>query len=153
MRGKKSDSAFVTVYIQESVLAGCNNPITIADRAKKRIQEIDEQIRKVEELKLERSKLLDVVFSFEKVEKNKTGEARVLSFFKLNYPDICKFLCQIIQNGPIDIGSNFQSLGSGDPNPHMKFSIKQMIECRILSRVGDTVIRGDRFDEYMSFIA
>jgi hypothetical protein len=45
-----------------------------------------------------------------------------------------------------------QALGSGENDPTMRFSIKQLLECKILSRAGNQVSRGDRFDEYMTFV-
>jgi hypothetical protein len=43
-------------------------------------------------------------------------------------------------------------LGSGENDPTMKFSIKQLLECKVLSRANNQVNRGERFDEYMTFV-
>jgi hypothetical protein len=153
MRGKKTDPLFVSQFIQESVQGGAETPDQIIARAKKIVEQIDEEIRAIEGKKIKRSKLLDVISSFEKPTKNKTEDAKLLTFFELEYPDTCKFLCKMIRKCPIDINSKtLQQLGSGDSDPHMKFSIKQLFECKVLARVENTIVCGERFDEYMKFV-
>jgi len=152
MRGKKSDPIFVSEFIRQSVLLGYESQEDIAGRARQRIQEIEDQIRKVEELRLERSKLLDVVAALDRPKVDKSEDAKLLPFFKLEYPNKCQFVCNIVKTQPIEVGEKGQVLGCGDPDPPMKFAIKQLIECKVLARVGNHVIRGDRFDDYMAFI-
>lgn len=152
MRGKKTDPAFISQFIQESVQLGFETPDQIVQRAKDSINQIDEEIRATEIKKLTRSKLLDVISSFEKPTKDKVEEAKLLSLFGLEYPRMCKFICEIVTKGPIQVSEKLQPLGSGDPDPTMKFSIKQMLERKILVRTGNTITQGERFDEYLKFV-
>lgn len=152
MRGKKSDQAFVAKFISEAVQRGIETPEEIIQDAKKKIAQIEEEIRAIEAKKILRSKLLDVVLMFEKQTKETSNDAKLLSFFKLDYPHHCKLICEWVKSKPIDIGEKFQVLGSGENDPHMKYSIKQLLECKVLSRNGNQVTRGDRYDEYMTFV-
>jgi hypothetical protein len=152
MRGKKSDQAFVAEFISEAVQRGIETPEEIIRDAKKKIKQIEEEIRAVEAKKILRSKLLDVVLMFEKQTKETSSDAKLLSFFKLDYPGHCKLICECVKTKPIEIGEKFQVLGSGENDPHMKYSIKQLLECKVLSRNGNQVMRGDRYDEYMTFV-
>lgn len=152
MRGKKADPVFISQFIQESVQSGMETPDQIVQRAKNMIDQIDEEIRAIEIKKAIRSKLLDVIASFEKQTKDKSEEAKLLPLFDLEYPHTCKFLCEIVQKGPIVVGEKLQPLGSGETDPQMKFSIKQLLERKIFSRIGNNITRGERFDDYMKFV-
>lgn len=152
MRGKKSDREFVAEFISESIQKGIETPDEIVREAKKQIADIEEEIRAVEAKKVLRSKLLDVILTFEKQAKETSQDAKLLSFFKLDYPGSCKFICDIVKKQPIDIGEKFQLLGSGENDPHMRHSVKQLLECKVLFRVGNQITRGERFDEYMTFV-
>jgi len=152
MRGKKSDRVFVAEFIQRCAVSGFETPDSIVEYAKTLIKNIDEEIREIEKKKITRSKLLDVILTFEKQTKNTSEDAKFLSFFKLEYPIMCKFVCDIVKKGPIEVGEKLMPLGAGESDPTMKFSIKQLLECKVLSRVGSQVSRGERFDEYMTFV-
>lgn len=152
MRGKKSDREFVAEFISEAIQKGIETPDEIVREAKKQIEQIEEEIKAVEAKKILRSKLLDVILTFEKQAKETSQDARMLSFFKLDYPHSCKYICDIVKNKPIEIGEKLQFLGSSDPDPHMKYSVKQLLECRVLNRVGNQLMRGERFDEYITFV-
>lgn len=152
MRGKKSDQMFVAEFIAESVRNGIETPAEIVRDAKKKIEQIDEEIRAIEAKKILRSKLLDVVLTFEKQIKETSEDAKLLPFFGLAYPRTCKFICDIAKKHSIEIGEKFQALGSGESDPQMRFSIKQLLECKVLHREGNQVTRGERFEEYMTFV-
>lgn len=148
MRGKKSDSAFVAQFITESVQEGMETPDQIVQRAKDQIAQIDEEIRAIEAKKIVRSKLLDVILSFEKPSKSKADEAKLLPFFSLEYPDVCKHLCEVIKKQPIYATNVY----SGVVDPKSIFAIKQLLERRIIAREGDKLVCGEKFDEYMRFV-
>jgi tRNA U34 5-carboxymethylaminomethyl modifying enzyme MnmG/GidA len=97
MKGKKSDPGFISFFISECVQAGLETPAEIVARAKKQIADIDEEIKAVETAKITRSKLLDVISSFEKPVKDKAEEAKLLAFFDLKYHDICKSICETVK--------------------------------------------------------
>lgn len=149
MRGKKSDSAFVAQFIAESVQQGMETPAQIVQRAKESISQIDEEIKAVEAKKIRRSKLLDVILTFEKMAKDKTEEARLLPFFTLEYPEKCKEICIIMKDSkslPIDWATH----GTGDATT--VFCFKQMLERKIIDRKGNLLVPGERFSEYWKFV-
>src|SRR5260221_14283399 len=95
MRGKKSDQAFVAEFIAEAVQHGIETPEEIIRDAKKKIEQIDLEIKAIEAKKILRSKLIDVIATFEKQVKSTSSDAGLLPFFKLKYPRMCKFICDI----------------------------------------------------------
>ncbi len=65
---------------------------------------------------------------------------------------MCKFVCDIVKKGPIKVSERLMPLGAGENDPTMRFSIKQLLECKVLSRIENQIDRGERFDEYMTFV-
>ena len=148
MRGKKIDTEFLSAFIQECVTSGADSPEAIADRAKLAILKIDKEIMEVEKKKIKRSKLLDVISSFEKPDNSaKKEDAKTLIFYKISSPHICKKICDSLKEGflPEISVSDINSLDTA-------FCIKQMIEYKILSKIGKHLIKGDMFDSYLKFI-
>jgi uncharacterized protein YaaN involved in tellurite resistance len=145
MKGKKSDPEFVAEFIKESVELGLISSDDIVSRARKHIDAIDEMIRAVEESKKTRAKLLDVISTFESHKKDKLEEVRLLSFFSLEDQPTCKFICDMVKLKPLS--AEEQQL-----DPDARFAIKQLLEAKILLRVKDSIERGERFDEYMTFV-
>jgi hypothetical protein len=149
MRGRKIDSQFLTNFISCCVVNGQVTPDEMADVAQKEIDFIDFEIKKVENLKLRRSKLLDVIATFKEPVKNNKEEARILSFFQIQDPHICKFICDMIKDKPF----NRNKLGSYPFSDHdINFCIKQLLEHRVIAKVGETILRGEEFDEYLKFV-
>jgi hypothetical protein len=150
MKGKKSDPSFISFFISECVQAGLETPDEIVARAKKKIAEIDEEIKAVEVAKKTRSKLLDVISSFQKPVKDKTEEAKLLPFFDLKYPDLCKSICERVKT-MTEIDRDQETFDN-----NTNFIIKQLLECQVLSRKiersADCIFQGPRFDEYMKFV-
>jgi Fic family protein len=101
MRGKKSDQTFVAEFISECVQHGIETPDEIIQDAKKKIEQIDQEIRAIDAKKILRSKLIDVILTFEKQVKTTSEDAALLPFFKLEYPGMCKFICDIVKKKPI----------------------------------------------------
>lgn len=153
MRGKKSDPEFVSKFIQESVQAGCETPEQIVNRAKTQIEQIDAEIRSIEAKKATRSKLLDVIIGFEKPVKDKSEDAKLLPFFEFKYPEQCKNICWCLKHeaDTLPVNSWAASPMGPDATEH-NFSVKQMLEAKVIDRVSDVIIRGERFDEYWKFV-
>lgn len=147
MRGKKSNPEFISKFISECVRQGITTPEGMVEAAKYDIKNIDDKIKEVETLKVVRSKLLDVIATFDTPEV-KNEEAKLLPFFTLKYPDICKHLCDNLK------GKDHKCIDVDQANmdPDYTFSIKQMLECQILSRHDQYVMQGERFDEYVKFV-
>ncbi len=145
MKGKKSDPEFVAEFIKESVELGLFSSDDIVGRAQKHIEAIDQMIKLVEESKKKRAKLLDVISAFENHKKDKVEEMKLLSFFSLEDRPTCKFICDMVKLQPL-------SADERQLDPDARFAIKQLLEAKILLRVKDSIERGERFDEYMTFV-
>jgi hypothetical protein len=144
MKGKKIDSEFLGKFIAFCIDKGLMDSEQMVIEAKNIINDIDSKIREVEILKVKRSKLLDVVVTFDKTVKDKSEDIILLPFFRLQYPQTCKEICQQIKiHGMLDCQSN---------NADTIFCIKQLIETKIVNRVDGYLVCGDRFNEYMTFV-
>lgn len=148
MRGKKKDSEFLSDFIVQCVNSGKNSPEDIVVEAKARINQIDMKIQEVERLKVSRSKLLDVIESFEKEEKvSASYEAKILSLFNIQYPIICKRICDHLKTSNILIKEINEF-----PTQDIVFCVKQLLELKIISKIGDCLLRGEMFDDYLKFV-
>lgn len=148
MRGKKTDPVFVSEFIQECVALGLLTSDDIVKHAKKLVDNIDEEIKAIEKKKSARSKLLDVIASFEKQSKDKTEEAELLPFFNLQYPETCRKICKDI----VSISPDGTYLITGIKDAETLFCIKQLIEAKVVARVDYHLVRGERFDKYIKFV-
>ena len=151
MKGKKIDSEFISEFISKSIENGLNTPDLIVESAKNKVNNIDVQIKEIEQQKIFRSKLLDVINNFDKYNKvSKLENAKILLFYKLKYPETCKKIYYILKNKSKDLQDinrvNFKDI------EEYKFCIKQMIEIKVIARIGDSMIKGERFDEYSNFL-
>jgi hypothetical protein len=150
MRGKKTDSVFVSQFIVESIQQGMETPDQIVQHAKDQISQIDDEIRAVEAKKITRSKLLDVILNFEKPSKDRADDAKILEFFKLKDPMRCKEICELMKvhlSLPVLSWRSF-----GDDAAQYNFCVKQLLEAKVIMRVSDQLMRGEQFDEYMKFV-
>jgi len=151
MKGKKVDSQFVSEFISDCVMLGYDTPEKIANHAQNTIKDIDEEIKRLESKKMLRSKLLDVIATFEKpVKPNKSEEARALSFFKIQHPQICNVICNAIKHGVITAEDVIKqdNYSSAD----VLFCIKQLLEYKVIFRSGSHLLRGELFEEYLKFV-
>jgi hypothetical protein len=146
MKGKKSDPQFVSQFISNCVKSGFITTEAMVAVAKHDIQDIDLKIKEMESLKITRCKLLDVISTFEKPEI-KIEQAKILPFFNIKHPQICKRICDELKdkNAHIDIDHIH------DSSDYM-FCIKQMLDLKIISRYGQFIVWGERFGEYMKFV-
>lgn len=150
MRGKKTDPQFLSEFIERCVVSGFESSESIVGYARTLIAGIDEEIQEVERKKVIRSKLLDVVSAFEKGDKSpKTEEIKLLSFFKIQNQQICKFICDHLKNG----ASTVEELsGLEFAAPDVLFCLKQLLEHKVISKSGNHLLRGEMFDEYLKFV-
>lgn len=150
MRGKKVDSQFLTDFIGDCVRDGKITPDEMVITAQKEIEFINLQIRKVEDLKVRRSKLLDVISTFEKPIKSHKEEAKILTFFQIENPHICKFICDLIKDQPC---TNKNNLVNSQFSQHdINFCVKQLLEHRVIAKVGESILRGEMFGKYVKFV-
>jgi hypothetical protein len=150
MKGKKVDPEFVSEFISTAIQSGYQTTDDIVAFAQAEIQEIDEEIKRIETRKIRRGKLVDVVNSFSKPTKpNKQDEIRILSFFKIQNINICKFICKQIKD---EVTTIDELSKMNYPISDVLFCIKQLLEHRILSKSGTHLLRGELFDEYLKFV-
>lgn len=149
MRGKKIDSEFVSNFICECVSAGNNTPDAILARAEKIVSQIDEEIKEIEKKKIYRSKLLDVIATFDRSEKlQKTEDVRILSYFNIQNTQISHHICSLLKKGPCTL----DDLGGQYLMADTIFCIKQLLEQKIISKTGKYMLRGDHFDDYLKCV-
>jgi hypothetical protein len=149
MRGRRSDYDYISQFIADCVQLGNDTPEKIVELARQKIQEIDEEIKKAEQKKIERAKILDVISTFDRSAKaTKSEEARILSFFKIQHQEICKFICDNIRPGVVDI----DNLSGKHSISDLMFCIKQLIEHKVIVKSGSHLLRGDAFEEYLKFV-
>lgn len=87
--------------------------------------------------------MLGVVESLQNSEKiNKQNQSKLLPFFRISRPDICKNICEGLKTGVVYLNDDLDVI----------FCIKQMIELKIVAKIGDHLVRGSMFDNYVKFI-
>jgi hypothetical protein len=151
MKGKKKDSEFLSNFISECIRTGLDTPEEIVRRAKNIISDIDEHIREMEMVRTKRSKLLDVIDAFEvPVKTFRPEEIRVLSFIKIQNPKICQFICTTLKQNPVD--HEFLITNSSYTPADIFFSVKQLLEHKVISKTGSVFVRGEMFNDYLQFI-
>lgn len=148
MKGKKVDSEFLEKFITECVKCGIDTPQEIAARARSIILDIDNEIKRLEQRKIIRSKLLDVINTFDKQNKQSKFEgAKILDLYKIQNPLICKFICDNLNKESID-----KLTKTNYPSDDVLFCIKQLIEHNIIVRSGSKLTPGTMYNEYMRLI-
>lgn len=153
MKGKKVDRDFLNSFMNECLKNGISSSQDMALAAKNKIEIIDYRIREIEELKTLRCKLLDVVFSFEKAEKQISKEEQeALLFHKINNSAISKSICKLL----IEFNNELplkELEGRIKKSKHdIYFCVKQMIDIDVCYRDGNNLSKGKLFDEYFSFV-
>lgn len=152
MKGKKADAQYISEFITNCIANGIDNPEGILDLAKKMVSNIDQQLKDIDNKRLVRSKLLDVVAAFEKpIKVSKVQEARVLSFFQIKNAHICRHICNAIKNDTYskdDLINLCQPFSKHD----IVFCVKQLLEHSVLAKSNGLLQRGETFDEYIKFV-
>lgn len=148
MKGKKVDIDFLSQYISKCISKNIISSEDIGKTAKNEIDFIDEKIKEVENLKILRSKLLDVVATFNKSIKNSRNEIKLLSFYKISNKKLSTVICNSIKKCTL----NINNLSIDDYSEFdIMFCIKQLLEYKIIYRIEDNLLKGDMFDEYCEF--
>lgn len=149
MRGKKVDSDFLSLFISKCVGLNKSSQEDIVKSAQQEISIIDKKIIEAEKLKITRSKLLDVIETFEKQKTSHTKDAKILSFFCIQHPSICKYICNFLkkESVKIDVLYTTEFLKTD-----IIFCIKQLQEHKVISKVGEHLIRSDKFNDYVKFV-
>lgn len=143
MKGKKIDRDFISDFIAKCISEGKLNQEEMIDFANKKINEIDEKIKEVEDLKIIRSKLLDVLIVFKSPEEK--IDNKYLDLFNINNKDICNHICKSIQDKK-DIFTSFY------PIQDIIINIDQLIKLKVISKRGDNLFKGSLFKGYFKYI-
>ncbi len=149
MRGKKIDSEFLSKFIEDCIVKNKHSAEDIVAEANNKILEIDNKIKEVENLKKIRSKLLDVVYTFDKKEKSEGKGSEFLPYYSISNHHICKFICNSIKNGSVDIRSIKDNKYKIDD---LFFAIKQLSENKIIKKNDDYIVKGENYDKYVKYI-
>jgi len=143
MKGKKKDPEFLSKFIEECISMNKNSSKEILDEAKLRIQNIDNRIIETEKLKLQRSKLFDVIDVFDIPSKKISDEVNILPFFKIKNISICKKICDKLMAAPLSINHK---------DHDFIFCLKQLLELDIVEKNKNLITKGPKFDEYVKFV-
>jgi hypothetical protein len=150
MKGKRIDSEFLSSFISECVSRNKNTTEQIVEEARFQIKSIDDKIIEAERLKIIRSKLLDVIHNFDKPKSvMKTEDAKLLPLFEIPNQNICKFICDKIKESPIVLSELYTGSFS---KLDVTYSIKQLLENKIIHRVGDILSKGDFYETYVKIV-
>lgn len=150
MKGKRIDAEFITQFIEECIQKKYLTPEEIVIQAQSEINQIDQKILEVEQLKNRRSKLLDIISTFQKPAKiSKNQDLKIISFLQIGNPHICKFICNQLAKQDCTKDQLFDTEFS---IYDFNFCIKQLVEYRVITKIGDTFLRGDMFQEYLRIV-
>jgi hypothetical protein len=150
MKGKKNDPEFLSLFINQCVQQEYLTPEEMVKAAQQEIAQIDQKILEVERMKIRRSKLIDVITTFQKPNKpSRTEEVRLISFFQIQHPHICKFICDRLKDKP---STKDQLVNTKFSIHNLNFCIKQLLEHKVIAKIGDSFLRGDMFEEYLKFV-
>lgn len=149
MKGKKSDPDFLSTFIANCVSLNKTSQDDIINAAQQEIDLINQKIIEVEKMKVRRSKLLDVINVFSTPQSSHKEEAKILSFFRIQHPNICRYICDFLKKENVKLDLLYDI---GFSKPDILFCIKQLQEHKIITKIGDNLIRGDKFNDYMKFV-
>lgn len=149
MKGKKADPIFVSNFITNCINSGIISAEEIMNKAQSSINEIDVLIQQIEEKKKTRSKLLDVVNSFQISNKNIDNDIYLLGLFNIHNFNICKYICNLLKVSSISI-SDLES--SPFPKEEVFFCVKQMVDNNIIHKTDKNLLQGIKFSDYLSFV-
>lgn len=136
MRGKSVDIDFISVFVEECVAADKATPKDIASEAKIRINNIDHEIRRIETLKTERSKLVDVVNSFDVVEEDTDDQnGAVFATDECLDDEFTRQIADYIGNGGgVSIKQIVAQFGGDSMKEQIFFSVKKLAESGLVIR-------------------
>ena len=153
MKGKKINTEFVTNFINNCIIDGKISSNEIVSLAKESIANIDNKLKEINNLKINRSNLLDVISSFETPSnKSNIDDIKKLSYYKIGDLNCCKYICNKIENKNMDINQICYDLSDLFSKSEIIFNIKQLVCNKILHKINEVVLRGDNYEDYMKVI-
>lgn len=160
MRGKKIDTNFVADFVASCVKEGHVLSEAICTSANEKIAEIDKQIKEVEELRKLRSKLCDVIISFDTTDKvkDKSIDRDILTFHSINDKNLSLAIIVAMEKNNKEISYEFASLAEFSQPDAVIFTIKQMSKTKIVRILGgghhgnNFLVPGDNYWDYKAFL-
>jgi hypothetical protein len=146
MRGKSVDSEFVSEFVAVCVSNQMTTPKDISSEARIRISKIDSEIKRIDTLKAERSKLMDVVNAFDP----ETDEPEVEQEFPEEEPpsvdDFEVKVCAVIDSmSSASVNDILSSIGENSRRA-VFLTIKRLCEKGVITRdAKHTFVRGPRW--------
>ena len=149
MRGKTVDVEFISDFIQECCFIKKTNPQDIINEARKRISQIDYDIKQVEELKLTRSKLNDVIASFSASENKNKKEVVFVNNNGLN-SEFSREICSKVDNlGEVSVNDLLSIIGIENKGA-IFIAIKKLSEMGIITRNSiKNIVPGPKWEDFL----
>ena len=143
MKGKKIDKEFVSKYLENSINYGFSSINEILEITKARLETIDFHLSNIENIKKQRSKLVDVLSMFDKASKKNNNTKADLDFFNIRNLNHCLKIC-----------SNIDSINNVDLSDiRIVFTIKELISLNILAYDENNILVKDvNFEKFMIFL-
>ncbi len=144
----KIDSEFISNFISDCIIGGLTTTDDIVSYANKKINIIDEEIKKLKDI---RSKLLCVINQLEKNKKKNNihdDDKLCAKLLNISNHNLCKYICEKLADGQIYLPSLKEEYNSKD----IYFCIKQFIANDIAFRKEDNLFKGKNFNKYYSLI-
>lgn len=151
MKGKKFDTQFLSSFMEKCIKKNIRTPAGMAIVAKNKISKIDKKIMEAEKLKVIRGKLLDVIERFDVPVESKV-DTKMLEFARIQNPNICKWICDIIKDRPCCV-SDLSQMRSRYLPEDLSFAIKQLRLHNVITSENNMFVRGEQFDQYMKFLS
>lgn len=151
MRGKKIDRDFVSQFILSCSLQNKCCSHEIINEAKDQISKIDSKIQEIENLKKTRSKLLDVILSFDTITKEKFSEIEKqnIHLFKIDNLVLSKEICDLLKSKN-DI--NIKDINKKYSEDEIIWCLKQLLTNKVIIKINNIIIKGDNFRNYLKFV-
>lgn len=146
MRGKSLDIDFISTFVEECVQNDKSSPKDIASEAKIKIGNIDNEIRRIESLKVERSRLMDVVTSFDLPEEEDEAETVFATPECLDDPFVQQVCMFVGRRGPVMVRDFLDEFGDA-LKEQIFLSLKRLSEAGIIARhVDKSFVTGQKWD-------
>ena len=134
----------------ECVKLNKQSPEDFVSEARNRINEIDSKIKEVEQLKLNRTKLLDVIEHFSvPMITDKVEDTKDLIWFNIPNQLVCKFITDSVKSTPIKISLLHNQTYT---EQEVNFCNKNLLAHKVVARLENLLIRGAKYQDYVSAV-
>lgn len=146
MRGKSLDIDFISEFVEECVQNDKLSPKDIASEAKIKIGNIDNEIRRIEGLKAERSRLMDVVTSFDLPDEEEETETVFAAPECLDDPFVRQVCMLVARMGNPKVADFLAEFGEA-LKEQVFHALKRLNEAGIIARHQDrSFVQGPKWE-------